>query len=166
MKIIYGCQQIARDPETQRLIHLPPILVREGESVDHCRMLVIRGPSEIVTNRDDPPAEVKVCKDHSHTIWLQTEAPVDPSPGSVKVADARRIYICGTVAKAPPGTYKQAAIVYDSDDGQKCAKHLRLLGESRIVFAEHDEIIGYCPCKVRHPHRMWIETYGEIEVVE
>ncbi len=165
MKFIYGCQQIARDPETQKLKHLPPILVREGESVDHCRVLAIRGPSEIITNREDPPAEVKACKDHSHSIWIQTEAPVDPSPGSVKVADAKRIYICGTVAKSPDD-YQQPAIVFDSPEGQRCAKHIRLLGESRVVFAEHESIIGYCPCKVQHPHRMWIETYGDIEFVE
>ena len=166
MKCIYGCQRVVRN-ESGKLAHAHPVLIVEGDSVDSGKIVDVQGPAEILTDRENQPPEVRRCKDHCHSIWIQTVSPVstDGAVVPLRTPETKRIYVCTTVAKAEPGTYQQGAIIFDSAEGQRTARHLKLLGPSRIIFDEHNPIIGYCPCKQSHPHRMWIETDGEIELV-
>ena len=166
MKFIYGCQRIGRHPETGRLEHQPPIIVAEGDEVltyDACDIL---GPSTMLTNRERQPEEVAACKDHVHSIWLQTRSVVVPS--EEPHPDSRRkylIYVCGIVAHSDPGTYEQGAVVFEDRSGQRCAYSIVIAGPSRVVYDEHNPVNGYCPCGKNHPHRMWIETDASIEVM-
>lgn len=166
MKFIYGCQRVQRNTETGKLEHAPPVLVVEGEHVESGKIVDIDGPCELVTDPENRPLEVARCRDHGHTIWIQTSASIRMDSHLQPFRpDAKRVWVCSTVALAHPGTYSAGAIVFDTDVGQRSARHIRLLGPSRVIFDEHNPVSGYCPCRVSHAHRMWIETEGEIEFV-
>ena len=169
MRILYGCQRVLKGAD-EKLAHTTPILIAEGEKVSFAAAVLIDGPSEFITDRtENRPAEVRACKDHVHSIWLQTEAPVIPLRETAisEVDGMKRIFICGTVAKAEPGVFKAGAVVISEDSGQRCVKRVKILGPSRMIFDERKPIDApFCPCKQPHSHRLWLETESDVEVIE
>lgn len=170
MYYIYGCQSVHRNANGF-LEHQPPIVCVSGDAVIRASKLCINGPSqfgcaEVASEGeqfDTRPPEVRRCRDHGHTLWLETEAPFsDKYAGHLNLP--KRIWICHTVCKAPKD-YKQGPIVFDSEDGQKTARLIRLAGTCEVIFDEHNPVIGYCPCGQTHSHRLWITTEDAIEVV-